>query len=76
MTVPDATKSGLQAAPKAVEYAAQLKAIPQLAALGEPFKTSERAQLTEEETEYSVSVRLLMSISFNCLHHSRSVPAF
>ena len=38
------------------DYTAELAAVPQLAALGSPFKSSEPERLTEEETEYSVLV--------------------
>lgn len=41
------------------EYADQLRAVPELAALGTVFKSSAPVQLTEEETEYKVV----------CLHH-------
>lgn len=36
------------------EFAAQVRAVPQLAGLGPVFKTSPPVQLTEEETEYKV----------------------
>eukprot|EP01025_Chloroclados_australasicus_P024171 TRINITY_DN2432_c1_g1_i1.p1 TRINITY_DN2432_c1_g1~~TRINITY_DN2432_c1_g1_i1.p1 ORF type:complete len:890 (-),score=110.07 TRINITY_DN2432_c1_g1_i1:397-3066(-) len=38
------------------EYVEMIKQIPQLSHLGQPFKTCLPIQLTEEETEYSVSV--------------------
>eukprot|EP01024_Parvocaulis_polyphysoides_P052832 TRINITY_DN5241_c0_g1_i1.p1 TRINITY_DN5241_c0_g1~~TRINITY_DN5241_c0_g1_i1.p1 ORF type:complete len:543 (+),score=101.51 TRINITY_DN5241_c0_g1_i1:1-1629(+) len=38
------------------EYADMLKSVPQLAHLGKPFKTCPPIQLTEEETEYNISV--------------------
>lgn len=44
---------GLGPAPSS-EYADQLRAVPQLAALGAPFKTCPAVQLTEDETEYKV----------------------
>lgn len=65
---------GLQAAPEPVKgeaYAALLETVPQLAALGSVFKSSEPVQLTEEDTEYSINVvkhvyESHVVLQFNC----------
>lgn len=45
-----------QAAAAPSEYAAQLAAVPQLSSLGQLFRSSLVALLTEEETEYTVTL--------------------
>ncbi len=65
---------GLPSAPepnKGEAYAALLSTVPQLAALGPLFKSSEPLQLTEEETEYSINVvkhvfESHLVLQFNC----------
>ena len=53
------------------DYAGVLAGVPQLAALGAPFLSSEAQMLTEEETEYSVSLvkhvfQAHLVLQFNC----------
>ena len=53
------------------DYAGVLAGVPQLAALGAPFLSSEAQMLTEEETEYSVSLvkhvfEAHLVLQFNC----------
>lgn len=56
---------------KGEAYAALLSTVPQLAALGTLFKSSEPVQLTEEETEYNINVvkhvfESHLVLQFNC----------
>lgn len=51
-----AAAGGRRAEPKLVDPAAAVMAVPQLAELGRPFKSSASVALTEEEVEYTVNV--------------------
>lgn len=51
-----AAAGGRREEPKLVDPAAAVMAVPQLAELGRPFKSSAAVALTEEEVEYTVKV--------------------